>query len=143
MTTATFKGNSKTDFVSIRVTGDGANVWAYAFNAETYARISNDCGDEDPVDVIMGEYQAGQLVCWGIDASSNCAVSLEVAGKSTLLKIVNTYDGYDIGEAVKDCNLSASTPIIECNSDAAERLGDVFDLSDLSHVFLDSISGKT
>jgi len=134
--------NFSSDLVSIKVTGDGANVWAYAIDAETYARISEDCGDEDPVDVIMDEYQVGQLVCWGIDESSGCTVSMDVAGKSTLLKIVHTYDGYDIDEAVKDRNLSASTPIIEYNSDAAERLGAVFDLSDLSHVFVDSITWK-
>ena len=134
--------NTSTDVVSIKVTGYGTNVWAYAISNETYDRICQDCGDDDPIDIIMSEYQAGQLVCWGIDASGDCIVTLDVAGTSEELKVISLYDGLSLSDELEARNLPNSTPCIGHDSDEPEYLGDVFDLSDFSHVFLDSIAWK-
>jgi len=142
MTLGTSKKNPSTDFVSIKVTGYGTNVWAYAISNETYDRISQDSGDDDPVDFIMHEYKAGQLVCWGIDASGDCTVTLDVAGASEELKVISLYDGLSLSDELKARNLPTSTPCIGYNSEEPEQLGAVFDLSNFSHVFLDSISWK-
>jgi hypothetical protein len=130
------------NFVSIRVSGGGTNVWAYAISADTYARIVNNSVDDETVDVIMGEYQAGQLVCWGIDASSDCSVTLDVAGNSTTLKIIGFCDEQSLSDVLKECNLPSSTPSFGYNSDEQERLGENFDLRKLNHVFLDAITWK-
>lgn len=142
MTSGSSKENPIIDVVSIKVTGYGTNVWAYAISNETYDRICQDSGDDDPVDVIMSEYQAGQLVCWGIDASGDCTVTLDVAGASEELKVISLYDGQTLTDELEARNLPTSTPCIVYDSDEPEYLGDVFDLSDFSHVFLDSISWK-
>lgn len=133
---------SKNSHVKITVTGSGTNIWAYAIANETYSRIAEDAQDEDPADVIMAEYQAGQLVCWGIDPSGNCTVTIEIEDKKIHPRIVRTYDGYSIAEALKSLGISKSAPFIEFNSDQREELGSVFDLSNLNHVYLDAVTWK-
>ena len=128
--------------VSIRVNGSGTNVWAYAISDETYARISQNAEDEDPVDTIMAEYTAGQLVCWGIDVIDVSTVTLNLAGKSKELKIINTHEDYSISEALKDSKMRASAPFIEFNSDTKEQLGKNFDLGNINHVYLESIEWR-
>lgn len=142
MTFGTSMENISTDVVSIKVTGYGTNVWAYAISNETYDRICQDCGDDDPIDIIMSEYQAGQLVCWGIDASGDCIVTLDVAGASEELKVISLCDGQSLSDELEARNLPTSTPCIGYNSEEPEYLGAVFDLGNLDHVFLDSISWK-
>jgi len=132
----------KNNTVSIRVSGSGTNVWAYEISNETYARISKDTEDEDPVDIIMEEYQNGQLVCWGIDVMHVSTVTLDLAGKTKELKIIETYEGFSLSEALKDNEMRTSSLFIEYNKDTAEQLGENFDLSKFNHVFLDSISWK-
>ena len=122
----------KNNTVSIRVSGSGTNVWACTINDDTYSRISQKSekeeGDEeeedDPADIIKSEYQAGQLVCWGLDVMYARTVTLNLAGKSKELKIIHTYEDYSISEALKDSKMRASSPFIEFNSDTKEQLGE-------------------
>jgi hypothetical protein len=134
----------KNNTVSIRVRGSGTNVWAYTINNDTYSRISQNSEkeEEDPVDIIMENYQAGQLVCWGIDVTDVSTVTLDLAGKSKELKIIKTYEGFSLSEALKDSNMRASSLFIECNKAKAEQLGENFDLSKFNHVFLELIECK-
>ena len=138
----------KNNTVSIRVSGSGTNVWACTINSDTYSRISQnsekeeDEEEDDPADIIKSEYQAGQLVCWGLDVMYAGTVTLNLAGKSKELKIINTHEDYSISEALKDSKMRASSPFIECNKDKVEWLGDNFDLSNFNHVFLDSIEWR-
>lgn len=128
--------------VSIRVSGSGTNVWAYALSDETYTRIAQDNEDENPVDIIMSEYLAGQLVCWGIDVDDASTVTLHSAGKSKELKIIKTHEDYSISEALKDRKIRSSEPFIEFNSDTKEQLGENFDLSNFNHVYIESIEWR-
>ena len=135
----------KSNTVSIRVRGSGTNVWAYTINNDTYSRISQNSEkeeEEDPVDIIMENYQAGQLVCWGIDVTDVSTVTLDLAGKSKELKIIKTYEDFSLSETLKDSNMRASSLFIEFKEDTVEWLGDNFDLNNFNHVFLDSISWK-
>ena len=128
--------------VAIKVNGSGTNVWAYAISDETYARITQDTDEEDPVDIIMGEYKAGQLVCWGIDVSAIDNITLDLGGKIKELKIIQTHEDYSLSEALKDNRMRNSSHFIECKEDTCEWLGDNFDLRNFNHVFLDSIEWK-
>lgn len=130
--------------VSLRVSGSGTNVWACTINNDTYSRISqnNKEEDDDPADIIKSEYQAGQLVCWGLDLSDVDTVSLDLAGKIKELKIIETNEDVSLSEALKERNMRVSSPFIECNKDKGEWLGDNFDLSNFNHVFLESIEWK-
>jgi hypothetical protein len=134
----------KNNTVSIRVSGSGTNVWACTINDDTYSRISQNSekeeeDDDDPADIIRSEYQAGQLVCWGLDVRYGDTVTLDLAGKITELKIIETDEDTSLSEALKDSNMRASSLFIECNKVTAEQLGENFDLSKFNHVFLDSI----
>lgn len=130
--------------VSIRVSGSGTNVWACTINNDTYSRISqnNTEEDDDPADIIKSEYQAGQLVCWGLDLSDVDTVSLDLAGKIKELKIIETDEDVSLSEALKESKMRVSSPFIECNKDKGEWLGDNYDLSNFNHVFLESIEWK-
>lgn len=130
--------------VSIRVSGSGTNVWACTINNDTYSRISqnNTDEDDDPADIIKSEYQAGQLVCWGLDLSNVDTLSLDLAGKIKELKIIETDEDVSLSEALKESKMRVSSPFIECNKDKGEWLGDNFDLSNFNHVFLESIEWK-
>lgn len=130
--------------VSIRVSGSGTNVWACTINNDTYSRISQNNTDEDdaPADIIKSEYQAGQLVCWGLDLSNVDTLSLDLAGKIKELKIIETDEDVSLSEALKESKMRVSSPFIECNKDKGEWLGDNFDLSNFNHVFLESIEWK-
>lgn len=134
----------KNNTVSIRVRGSGTNVWAYTINNDTYSRISqnNTDDDDDPADIIKSEYQAGQLVCWGLDLSDVDTVSLDIAGKIKELKIIETDEDVSLSEALKESKMRISSPFIECNKSKGEWLGDNFDLSNFNHVFLESIEWK-
>jgi hypothetical protein len=141
----------KNNTVSIRVSGSGNNVWACTINDDTYSRILQNSEkeedeeeeeEEDPADIIKSEYQAGQLVCWGLDVMYAGTVTLNLDGKSKELKIINTHEGYSISEALKDSKMRASSPFIELNSDTKEQLGENFDLSKFNHVFLELIECK-
>jgi len=128
--------------VSITVNGSGTNVWAYEISDETYARITQDTEDEDPVNIIMEEYQEGQLVCWGIDVMDVSTVTLNLAGKSKELTIIKTDEDCSLTEALKDSKMRVSSPFIEYNSDTKKQLGENFDLSKFNHVYLESIGWK-
>ena len=140
----------KNNTFSIRVSGSGTNVWACTINDDTYSRISQKSekeeGDEeeedDPADIIKSEYQAGQLVCWGLDLSDVDTVTLDLAGKIKELKIIETDEDISLSEALKDSKMRASSPFIEFNSDTKEQLGENFDLSKFNHVFLELIECK-
>jgi hypothetical protein len=138
----------KNKTVSIRVSGRGTNVWACTINNDTYSRISQNSEKEeeeeedDLADIIRSEYQAGQLVCWGLDLSDVDTVTLDLAGKIKELKIIETDEDISLSEALKDSKMRASSPFIECNKDKGEWLGDNFDLSNFNHVFLDSIEWR-
>ena len=140
----------KNNTVSIRVSGSGTNVWACTINDDTYSRISqksekeeeDEEDEDDPADIIKSEYQAGQLVCWGLDVMYARTVTLNLAGKSKELKIIHTHEDYSISEALKDSKMRASSPFIEFNSDTKEQLGENFDLSKFNHVFLELIECK-
>ena len=138
----------KSNTVSIRVSGSGTNVWVCTINNDTYSRISQNSEEEeeeeedDPADIIKSEYQAGQLVCWGLDLSDVETVTLDLAGKIKELKIIETDEDISLSEALKDSKMRASSPFIECNKDKGEWLGDNFNLSNFNHVFLESIEWR-
>lgn len=136
----------KSNTVSIRVSGSGTNVWVCTINNDTYSRISQNSEEEeeedDPADIIKSEYQAGQLVCWGLDLSDVETVTLDLAGKIKELKIIETDEDTSLSEALKDSKMRASSPFIECNKDKGEWLGDNFNLSNFNHVFLESIEWR-
>jgi hypothetical protein len=134
----------KNNTVSIRVSGSGTNVWACTINNDTYSRISQNNTEEndDPADIIKSEYQAGQLVCWGLDLSDTESVTLDLAGKIKELKIIETHEDISLSEALKDSNMRSSSLFIECNKVTAEQLGEKFDLSKINHVFLESIEWR-
>lgn len=128
--------------VQITVTGSGTNVWVYAINDETYDKIKALDDSFDAKDVILDEYSAGQLICWGLDVSGNSNIKINIGGKEKELKIINTYDGYSLEETLKDKSVASSTAHIEFNTDEKEPLGADFDLSNINHIFLDAVTWK-
>jgi hypothetical protein len=134
--------NSTKNLVQVLATGFGSNVWAYAINDETYAQLLKLDEPFEMEDLILSEYKAGQLVCWGPDVSNSCSIKININGNEKELSIIFTDEDCPLAEELAARKIGKSEPYIEFNRDNKRWLGETFNLNGLNHVFLHSITWK-
>lgn len=134
--------NLSKNLVQVVATGNGSNVWAYAIDDETFAQLLELDEPFEMEDLILSKYKAGQLVCWGPDASNSCSIKINANGTEKELRIVTTDENWTLAEELTALNIGKAEPHIEFNRDNKRLLGETFDLTDLNHVFLHSITWK-
>jgi hypothetical protein len=134
--------NSSKNLVQVVANGNGSNVWAYAIDDQTYAQLLELAEPFEMEDLILNKYKAGQLVCWGPDASNSCALKVNTNGIEQELRIVTTDENWTLTEELEALKIGKSEPYIEFNRDNKRWLGETFNLTGLNHVFLHSITWK-